>query len=1047
MGRSADARESATDSPLSAEAALERERRLREAAERELRTTTALLETALGESLSGVIVAEAPDVSIRTMNAIAREILGAAEEGLDATAWWRSGVWENGRLDGSPSPEGEEPLARAVLRGEATRGARLRVRRADGEERQVIANATPVRDDSGAVVAGVVVFSDVTAEPAPDEDALEGATRVAAMLRAAPVGIVLTANRTVVDVNDRFLEMLGRAREEVIGSGAAAFYADDREARRIGLDMYAQLAQTGVSNVETRYVRSDGRVLDVLLRSFPLRPEDLSGEIVTAVLDITDRKAAEASLAAERNLLRTLIDHLPHEVFVKDRASRFIEANMEVLRRAGLSAEELLGKSDFDLMDADRAALHYEEEQRLMATGEGFLNREYNAVRGGQERRLRGAKLPLRDENGDVIGLVGFNLDITEQHELLCAAEENEARFRSLVQELPLGLFVFGPAGLKYANPAGLAMFGVDNLQSVLGRDVLESVHPDDRPHLTERAKAALEAGESTPLIPASCIRRDGSVFHVAVKSIPCVWEGEVSALSILIDSTDLEQAQRALRTAEREKAAILDAISDEVVYLDPEMRIVWANRAYGERQRSEDGADPGRSSPHCNAIEDGVCPVRQVLDTGSPQIAEVHRADGRRWLVGAYPVLDDDGALRGVVEVARDITDQRKAEESLGRAQRLESIGVLAGGIAHDFNNILSVICGFTDLVASSLAAESQEKAWLDNVLAAGDRARDLVRQILTFSRKTAAETMPLELAPIVKEVAKFIRASLPSTISIEIDVDPACRMVLADPTQMHQVLMNLCTNAAQAMGQASGVLEIRLQEAEVDDALARRIRNLNPGTYARLTVSDTGQGMDKETVARIFEPFFSTKAPGEGTGLGLSTVHGIVMTHGGAITVYSEPNVGSTFHVYLPLCEYDLDQPAQPAAEPPSGTGRILLVDDEQALLMMTTEILTGLGYAVSGFVDSREALRAFLEGPEDFDIVVTDQTMPNLTGAQLAATVRFERPDIPIIIVTGYTQHVETHSVETLGLSAVILKPFTRHELASAIRNALDERAAMA
>ncbi len=410
---------------------------------------------------------------------------------------------------------------------------------------------------------------------------------------------------------------------------------------------------------------------------------------------------------------------------------------------------------------------------------------------------------------------------------------------------------------------------------------------------------------------------------------------------------------------------------------------------------------------------------------------------DVEMWL----ELIDYEGAP-AILAFVVDTTAQKQFKEHLARSQKMEALGTLAGGIAHDFNNILSAIMGYTELVGLELDRKSDSWKNLEQVMKASNRAKDLIRHILSFSRQTKKEREPIQIAPIVKETSKLLKASLPSFIQIRTEVDKNLGYVLADPTQIHQIMLNLCTNAAFAMRETGGILSIALKKIDSDelDRLART--QLSGGNYLKLSVSDTGVGIAPEISDRIFEPYFTTKNQEEGVGLGLFTVHGIVSDYQGAIAVESEPGKGASFHVYLPVSEG-----ASPAAEMvhassfPKGKERILIVDDEMALVNLEKQFLEHLGYVVESSVSSLEALKKFEKRPDDFDLVITDMTMPDMTGDKLASEMMNIRPDIPVIMCTGFSEKMSETGAKKLGIKDYIRKPLMIGELSEAIRKALD------
>jgi PAS domain S-box-containing protein len=430
--------------------------------------------------------------------------------------------------------------------------------------------------------------------------------------------------------------------------------------------------------------------------------------------------------------------------------------------------------------------------------------------------------------------------------------------------------------------------------------------------------------------------------------------------------------------------------------------------------------------------------------------LQSVHKKrDGSIFPVEVRVGLLDLGEQRVVMALARDVSERlaaeqerQKLESQLQQAQKMESIGTLAAGIAHDFNNILSPIYGYLELALLKLQDQPEVSGYLGEAHRAATRAKDLVKQILTFSRQDTEKQSPVEVHVIIKEALKLLRSTIPTTIEIKQQIDPNCGYVLANPTQIHQVLMNLCTNAYHAMREKGGVLGVSVTPLELSVGDVIKNIHLKPGPYLLLEVSDTGHGMDKNTMARIFEPYFTTKAQGEGTGMGLSVVHGIVKSHGGDITVYSEPGKGTSFHVYLPVIERATVQTVDVAlSPPPSGTERILLVDDEESVVMVERDLLLALGYRVNTFTSSEKALEHFRQDPAAYDLVITDMTMPKLTGDKLSRELLAIRPDLPIILCTGFSELINRESALKLGIRQFVTKPIMVSSFAQTLREALD------
>jgi len=487
------------------------------------------------------------------------------------------------------------------------------------------------------------------------------------------------------------------------------------------------------------------------------------------------------------------------------------------------------------------------------------------------------------------------------------------------------------------------------------------------------------------------------------------------------------------------------NAVTDIITIQDTEMRIVRANAAAGLLFGLAPEELIGR---HCYELfRDATdpclgCPGTRTFLDQTRHVAEItHHKLHKTLLVSISPLYGDDGRFVGLTHTAKDISEQKKMEQQFRQAQKMEAMGTLAGGIAHDFNNILAAIIGFGDLAMADLPSGSRARKDLHEVLVAADRAKTLVRQILSFSRQTEGDRQPVLIHLLVKEVLKLLRASIPTTIEIRQDIDGDCGLVMGDPTQIHQVLMNLCTNGYHAMGE-SGVLAVSLKKAR--NTPAGPLGSIGPPAPSCLVleVRDTGCGMDQHTVERIFDPYFTTKEAGKGTGLGLAMVHGIVLSHHGRIMVDSKPGKGSTFRVYLPRLAAGRQRPAVESSEPcPTGTERILLVDDEKPVVQVTSLSLRNLGYQVFAFSSSEEAVAAFRNRPEGFDLIITDMAMPRLSGVQLARAVLRIRPDMPIILCTGYSESINAEQARELGIRKFLLKPVVRMTLATTVRSVLD------
>ena len=543
----------------------------------------------------------------------------------------------------------------------------------------------------------------------------------------------------------------------------------------------------------------------------------------------------------------------------------------------------------------------------------------------------------------------------------------------------------------------------------------------------------------------------EGRGAYVFAKASPLHdQEGKVvGAIESIRDVTDRRQAEEGLQLL----AAALDQTAEAILITDPAGDIVFANPAFeritGYKLEEVLGRNPRllKSGEHDTAFYQSLWETITSGEVWTGRLVN-RRKDGELYTeyCTISPVRDRSGSLSHFVCVKRDITENLKYEERLKQVQRLESIGVLAGGIAHDFNNILTPIMGYTEMALRELPPDDRLRRSMEQVYKCSRRAKDLVHQILAFSRQTEQERSPVRVAAVVKEALSLLRATLPATVEIHrsFHSDASELVVMADPTQLHQIVMNLCTNAAHAMRQKGGVLEVGLEPVETDGERLATQPILSAGSYLRLRVSDTGTGMDEGIVNRIFDPYFTTKAAGEGTGLGLAVVYGIVKQYGGAVAVESHPGKGSVFKVLLPLANIEEAQSMEELRPLPQGKGRILLVDDEEEVVKMPKEMLELLGYEVTARCESSEALETFLARPDDFDAVLTDQTMPRMTGAELAAEILKVRPQRPVVLCTGFSEAMSEERAKQLGIRAFLMKPLSMQQLASTLHDVLGSKA---
>ena len=661
---------------------------------------------------------------------------------------------------------------------------------------------------------------------------------------------------------------------------------------------------------------------------------------------------------------------------------------------------------------------------------------------------------PMTNSGGTITGAVGMAVQSADMKNIEGALRQSEERFRNIFENTPMGIHTYRLGAedrlvLTGANPAADRILGVDHRQFI-GKTI-ESAFPElADTEIPKRYRDVIRSGERwhTEHIDYADHQINGAFIVYAFQT------GNNTMAAMFRDITGRKKTEAALKESEFRFKALFEFAPDAYYLSDLEGRFIDGNRA-AEKLIGHSKEDLVGNSfldlgiLPANELEKASLLLAQNLEgmaTG-PNELELVRADGSRIFTEIITLPVDLHGERTVLGIARDISERKKAEKDqqyfqtrMQLVQKMEALGALAGGIAHDFNNILAAIMGYTEIALADAPVGSSIHNNMGKVLQAGLRASDLVKQILAFSRQSDIEPRPVKVRLILKEVLSLLRPMLPVTIDIRQTLDSDAT-VMADPTHIHQVLMNLCANSAHAMAETGGVLEITLGEQDVAADDVNHLAELKPGHYLCLSVSDSGHGIAPEAINRIFEPFFTTKKKGEGTGMGLSVVHGIVKSHHGAITVDSTPGAGTRFDVYLPAIDSDTASSAKTPGLMPVGSESILFVDDEPFQVDIGSQILSRLGYRVTARTDPLEALTVFRHNPAAVDLVISDMTMPGMTGDTLARELIAIRPDIPIIICTGYSERISEETAAALGIRGFTMKPVVMKDIAELVRKVLD------
>ena len=657
----------------------------------------------------------------------------------------------------------------------------------------------------------------------------------------------------------------------------------------------------------------------------------------------------------------------------------------------------------------------------------------------------------IKEVAGDIaFALKGMELE-KEKRRVEEVLKKSEERYRTLVEESFDGIFIQKGTKIIFANRRLHEMLGYGQGE-LIGVEHWRVYHPEYQEITRQRARDRMAGKRVITHYEVKLQRKDGSWFYGEIGTKVIEVEGEPGIQVWIKDIDERKRAEEALKSQEEKFRTLVEKSPFGIAVIAKDGRYKYINPKFVEMfgYDSED-LETGREwfrkafpekEHRKRVIETWLSDLKsRKPGESTPRTFRVTCKDGSEKLVFFKSVALADGEQFVIYD---DMTEKERMEKQLRQAQRLEAMGTLAGGIAHDFNNILAAIVGYTELAMMEVPKKSRVRHNLEQVILASKRAKELVRQILTFSRQGEQEKRPVNVVSIFKEALRLLRASIPSTIEIREDIerDSSVSTILADPTQMHQVFMNLCTNAAHAMREKGGVLGIEIKNVRLsyNDIRSAHSR-LSPGTYLRLSVSDTGHGMTPEVMERIFDPYFTTKDKSEGTGLGLAMVHGIVRDHGGAINVYSEPGKGSIFRVYLPVIDKEEERVQEPIAHLLKGNERILFVDDEPTLIEVGVHMLEFLGYKVTARTSSVEALELFKTKPEEFDLVITDMTMPHMTGDILAQKLMEIRPSIPVIICTGFSERISAEKARQMGIQGFAMKPLVMEDLARIIREVLE------
>lgn len=928
------------------------------------------------------------------------------------------------------------------------------------------------------------------------------------LVQTIPNGVVeADLEGRVIFANPAYEQMMGYTLDELRQTYIWELTAEtgDAKQRRAFVEIIKSDPPPPVPYVARNRTKS-GDIIDVLV-NWNYKTND-AGEIeglIGVVSDITQHRKEQAALKQSEAFLSTLLDAVPMPVFYKDTKGVYLGVNRAFEHFFGKTRDRIVGKTVFDINNPEFARNFKKKDDALFKSGgEQFYEIRMQTAHGNL-RDVIFHKAVFRDNKGKVAGLIGAILDLTERNQADRQLKESEERLANVLKGLPGGIFAYDLEGcVLFVNETACRLTGYERetLQQMRIADIDQaSISRQDHRSLWRR----LHVGELVTL-ESIHTRKDGSRYPVEIHLSAARMEGRPIIIAYAIDITrrkNVEQERNQLLAGYKQKAEEMEALFNGTRLLLEDESFESTARQLFDICRQVTGAQSGyvallsddgsenevlfleAGGMDCDVDPELPMPIRGLRSQAYEFGKAVYENDfaSSHWMVYMpeghvslrnvlFAPLKDNGRVVGLIGLAnkpggftdadarivvalselaaialkQSVTRQalQEKEALLRQTQKLEAIGNLAGGIAHDFNNILFSIMGFTDLALEEAATGSRTEEYLHEVNVAAGRAKDLIKQILTFARQMDTVFRPVQVSVVAKEALKLLRSTISTSINIESDIQSDAP-VMGDATQVHQIFMNLCANAAQAMAAKGGTLSIGICEKYLDESFTMHHSNMSPGDYLEICISDTGPGISPANMDRIFDPYFTTKESDQGTGLGLATVHGIVQSCKGIITVDSNIGKDTVFTIYLPVARTDDagDHPV-PLSDPlPTGTECILIVDDEAPLAKMMGQTLKNLGYHVTVQTSSPAALACFYDNPEGFDLVITDMNMPEMTGDRLAVAVMKHRPGMPVILCTGFSHKLTEKQAAALGIKAFIMKPVAKQNLARTVRRVLDGR----
>lgn len=773
--------------------------------------------------------------------------------------------------------------------------------------------------------------------------------------------------------------------------------------------------------------------------------------------DVTQQRMAEESLKESEEKYRFLAETMADIVWTTDLEFKTTYCSPSVEKVLGftpddhyrMTAEEKITPDSFQRATVTLLNFLKQEEEGNLNQEVAKIDTEYY-TKNGSTVWMENSVQFIRDSEDKITGLLGVSRCIKERRKMEETLRESESRFRTLMEQSPNMIFINQMGSVVYANKVCEDRLGYTknelyasdfDFQSLIAPESMETVASAFKNHTK---------GIEVPPMDYILVDKTGRTMDTIISTKLIEYKGEKAILGVATDITRQKQTEKKLRESEEKFRILTEASPMGIALLNRDGRYKYINPKFVEIFGYQiDEISTGKIW-FKKAFPDETY-RREVISTwlndkdkapegeSRPRIYKAKCKDGSEKVINFQPVTLITGDQLVICE---DISEAKHMEAQFQQAMKMEAIGTLAGGIAHEFNNILGIIIGNTELAIDDVPEWNPARDCLKEIRTASLRAKDVVRQIMSFARKTPATQNPMNIGSIVTQSLKLIRASIPAGIDIRREILCESEMIMGNPTEISQILMNLCSNSAHAMEDDMGILKVKLETVTLNDRCAARFQDLKPGDYVKLIVTDTGSGIAPENMDRIMDPYFTTKDVDKGLGMGLAVVFGLVKKHGGAINIESEVEKGTTVEVWFPFTK-ELSEPKDKIVKDlPTGTERILFVDDEPSLVKLVRQMLQRQGYQVVCKTSSTEALEQFQAHPDQFDLVITDMAMPGISGDRLAKECIRIRPDIPVVLCTGHSDRIDKYKAENLGIKAFVLKPLKKSDLLNTVRKLLDE-----